>query len=201
MKTKTKLFSLLFIIFFVFHVISTFLVYPPKVFISPEPIYTDDYPYHYYHYLLFKEIFTQYHQFWAYNPHFYAGAPEPLSEDLANKFCQVFTLIFSFLSPIYAFKAFALVIFIFSPFLLYLAARNLELSYGESLMCFILGLLYWWGSPVKGMIIFGMYSFVLGLFLSLYLFSLVYKWMKKDKKMRSRIEKIEREIRLSKMIN
>jgi len=101
-KTKSKFFFLLFVIFFIFHVISIFLVYPPKVFTSPDPIYTDDYPYHYYHYLIFQHGFLHDGQFCVYDPNFAAGIAEPLAFDLDNRFCEVFTLAFSFLSPIYA---------------------------------------------------------------------------------------------------
>lgn len=173
-----RYFIALFTIFYLLHIIATFVFLTPKALISSNPIYTDDYPFHYYHCLLFKHSITRYHQFWAYNPHFSAGAPEPLASDLGNKFCAVFTLTFSSSSPIHAFKAFIMMAFLISPLLLYFGARNLGMTSNESLLCFIIGLMYWWGSQFKAMIYWGMFSYLLGLFLALYLFTYLYKWLK-----------------------
>jgi hypothetical protein len=163
-KDKSRFLSLLFIIFFTFHIIGIFIVLPPKVLISSNPIFTDDYPFHYYHYLIFEHAFLHDGQFWVYNPNFAAGIAEPLASDFDNRFCEVFTLAFSFLSPIYAFKIFVFIAFIFSPLLLYFAGKNLEMSSGGALLCFI--------------ILWGMFSYLLGLFLSIYLISLLYNWLK-----------------------
>ncbi len=95
-------------------------------------------------------------------------------------FVKFLLLLFpSFHLYMHAFKIFVFIAFIFSPLLLYFAGKNLEMNSGGALICFISGLIYWWGSQLKATILWGMFSYLLGLFLSIYLISLLYKWLKK----------------------
>jgi len=113
---------------------------------------------------------------WGYDPFFLAGYPRCALLDADNKAWELFVILFSFLSEGFAFKLYLILFLLGYPFLLYFAARNFNLTRKESIIAPILAMLFFFLSIAIDCVSWGMVSYVFVSYLSLYAFSIFYKW-------------------------
>ena len=150
---------------------------PADSIFNSSSIYTDDYSFHFSQCLAAKRFLLTEGKTWGYDPFFLAGFPRCTLLDVDNKAYELFVLLFSFLSDGFAFKLYLIFFIIIFPFLLYFAAINFGLAIKESLFASILSILLFYLTIAVDMVSWGMISYVFASHLSIYVFSILYKWL------------------------
>jgi hypothetical protein len=173
MSRKAIFSALVFVLFLSAYSITIFL--KPEDIFSPTPIYTDDYSMHFSQCLSTKRFLLSEGKCWGYDPFFLAGYPSGALVDADNKGWEMFFFIFSPLSEGFAFKLYLILFLFLYPLFLYGAARNFNLSRGESITATILSMFFFTLSIAMDFVSYGMVSYVFMCFFSIYLFSLFYK--------------------------
>jgi hypothetical protein len=173
MSKKATAFALTLIFLLSAYSITIFL--KPGDILSPDPVYTDDYSMHFAQCLSTKRFLSSFGKCWGYDPFFLAGFPRGALVNADNKAWELFFFALSPLSEGFAFKAYLILFFLLYPFFLYVAARNFNLSRGVSVIASLLAMLFFHLSIALDFVAWGMLSFVFVCFLSIYLFSLIYK--------------------------
>ncbi len=171
---KNTIICLLLILIVSAYSITNFL--PLESIFTSDPIISDDYAQHFSQCLLVKNLLLSYGKTWGYDPFFLAGYPCCTLLDVDNKACELFVFVFSFLSEGFAFKLFLMIFLLCYPFLLYLAARNFDLSRTEAVTASVLSILFFYLSSTVDTVAWGMFSFAFLSFLSIYFVSVFYKW-------------------------
>ena len=173
--TKKKSALLLIIILIVSSGLTT-IFFKPGDILSPEPIYSDDYSMHLSNCYAAKQFWLSSGRGWGYDPFLLAGFPRCTLVDADNKAWELF---FMAMSPVFgpglAFKLYVLVFLIFYPLVVYAAARNFRLSRQESLIASVLSILFFNLSLPHDLVLWGMVSYVIACFFSIYLISLYYR--------------------------
>lgn len=150
--------------------------FKPADLFSNTPIYTDDYSMHYAKCISTKKFLKSFGKTWAYEPFFLAGYPRGVFVNADNKAWELFYFV---CSPLVgegrAFKLYVVLFLMFYPLCLYGAARNFTLSRQAALMAALLGVVFFQVSLPKDLVQWGMVSYVMVCYGSLYVFSLFFK--------------------------
>jgi hypothetical protein len=160
------------------HLIGIMRMISPLRLIGPEPIYRNDYCFHFQKAYAVSTIFMQDKALWGYDPFYLAGYTVGLLSDMDNKAAGIFMYLFSFLGKAISFKLYVLISFWLLPFVLYLSARNFAMNKLQSLLVSGLSLSFWY-TQFPDFIDYGMFSFLFISYLSVYVVSLFYKYMEK----------------------
>ncbi len=172
--SNRKTFFSLFLLLVLSFLLTTIYFRPADIF-SNSPIYTDDYAMHFSNCLAAKKFWKEDFQCWGYDPFLLAGFPRCVLANADNKAWEVF---FILLSPVLgegrAFKFFVVLFLTAYPLLIYRAARNFRLSQTKSVLAVILGMLFFYLSLPKELVRWGMVSYVVACYFSLYVFSRLY---------------------------
>ena len=165
----------------ILHLYLTLLLLPFDQLINEHPIYDIDYPVNFYQALRMKRMLSQSGACWGYDPYSMAGYPGGAVADVDNKSTGLVVWLFSFLGPARAFKFYVFFVYLAIPASLYLAARNFDLKNFEAAIASTLALLAWYFYIGEPPLRAGTFSFTFASYLSLYSFSLFYKFLKTDK--------------------
>jgi len=152
-------------------------VFPLSEITTGKPIVTIDYSFHYNQDETVGRFLSDYGQTWGYDPYFMAGYPMGIIFDFNNKASEYFSFLFSFLGTGNAFNLFFLLLYAALPLLMYLSAKNFGGGRAEALIAAALAVFFWaTDSSMRWAYYCGMYSFSIISYLSVYVFSLFYKW-------------------------
>ncbi|KPJ61972.1 MAG: hypothetical protein AMS15_05365 [Planctomycetes bacterium DG_23] len=164
------------------HIYLNFILIPPDQLFNENPIYQDDYCGHFYRALIAKKMLWEEGAVWGYDPHFMAGYPVGTVTDADNKSTGLVVWAFSFLGEGRAFKFYVFIIYLALPIFIYLTARNFDLTNPEAAIASTLALFFWYFCDwVDSLPMWGGFSFALMSYLSLYSFSLFYKYLQTGK--------------------
>lgn len=165
----------------ILHLYLTFLLLPFDQLINEHPLFDIDYPVNFYQAVRMKEMLSESKAAWGYDPYSMAGYPGGTVADVDNKSVGLVVWLFSFLGPARAFKFYVFFIYLGIPIIIYLAARNFELKRSEAASASTLVLLCWYFFIGEPPLRAGTFSFTFTSYLSLYTFSLFYKFLKTNK--------------------
>lgn len=170
-----KLCTFILILFFVLSAFLTTVFFKPGDIFSNTPIYTDDYSMHFSQCISARRFLSSYGKCWGYDPFFLAGFPRGvLHPDI-----MLWQFFYFALSPVlgegFAFKLYVLLFLVLYPFCIYGAARNFNFSREISLIASALAILFFHSSFAIGFVYWGMVSYVIVCFFSIYVFSLFYR--------------------------
>ncbi len=150
--------------------------FAPGDILSSEPMYTDDYSMHYAQCISTKRFFLTEGKCWGYDPYFLAGFPRGVLVNADNKAWELYYFLLSpLLGSGFAFKSYVLLFLLLYPLCIHAAARNFSLSRAEALLSAFLGILFLHLSLCIDLIKWGMVSYVIMCFYSLYVASLFYR--------------------------
>jgi hypothetical protein len=165
---------LLFVLCLLTAVLTT-VYFKPADLVSNTPIYTDDYSMHYAKCISTKKFLLDFRKTWAYEPFFLAGYPRGVFVNADNKAWELFYFV---LSPLIgegrAFKLYVVLFLLFYPLCLYGAARNFNISREAAIMAALLGVVFFQVSLPKDLVQWGMVSYVMVCYCSIYVFSLFF---------------------------
>jgi hypothetical protein len=122
------------------HIGATCTFFPPSEALSPEPLYTGDYPVHTHRVYVYRQGFLESGVPWGYDPAVSAGTVMNPHNDLGAKPQQVLGLFLPFLSPGTIVRSFLFVAVLTFPLWTLLACRVLRIS-SEAQVCIIVTLL------------------------------------------------------------
>jgi hypothetical protein len=157
-------------------------------FTEDTPILIDDYPFHYSQIVsVVNFLHTDGHR-WGYNPFLLAGYPAPVFLGEDQMAWELFVYVLSPFLPLgVSFKLYVGLFLLLFPFLCYFSGRNFGLGEQECYIAMILGILifyipvvYEYIYPLMGgaaMFFFGMASYIFLCYLSMYVLSLLYKFL------------------------
>jgi hypothetical protein len=165
----------------ILHLYLTLLLLPFDQLVNAHPIYDIDYPVNFYQALRMKWMLTNARACWGYDPYSMAGFPGGAVADVDNKSTGLIVWLFSFLGPARAFKFYVFFVYLAIPAVIYLGARNFDLGKSEAAIAASLALLAWYFFIGEPPLRAGTFSFTFASYLSLYSFSLFYKFLKTDK--------------------
>ncbi|MBN2108525.1 MAG: hypothetical protein JW832_13955 [Deltaproteobacteria bacterium] len=151
---------------------------PFNEWFSPSIIYTDDFPLHYGDMLDKKFFMNTYCSTWGYNPYQRAGTVANVIVGIDNNAWALWAFSLPFFSGAVAFKLYFIFLIFVIPLLLYGTARNFELGDGESFVCVVLGTLFVHTTICVDFIYWGTVSYISSVYLSLYIASLTYRFLK-----------------------
>ena len=151
---------------------------PFNEWLSPSLIYTDDFLLHYSDVLDKNFLIQHYGATWGYNPFQRAGSISDVIVGIDNNGWALWSFLLSFASVAVALKLYFILLVLAIPLLVYGAARNFELQQGESLACTALGTLFLHTSICVDFIYWGSVSYIASAYLSLYISSLAYRFLK-----------------------
>ena len=148
----------------------------PADIISDRPIYNDDFSLHLSESLSARRFLSSDGKCWGYDPFLLAGFPRGT---LANADNKAWELLYWAVSPVLGdglgFKVYVLLFFLTYPLLIYLAARNFNLSLEQSLLAGFLAILFFHLSLAKDFVSWGVVSYIFAVFFSMYVFSTYYR--------------------------
>ena len=180
-KDKSYYKIILLFIFFI-HITGVLFNFPLNDIMSKYPVATVDYSFHFYQAYATSNFFLTSHQLWGYDPYFMAGYPMGIIFDMNYKFFELFVSIFSFIGTVPASKLFLLIFMIIMPLVAFSSCRNLGLGKTESIIGTCLAVLLWYtDSSLSHNRWEGMFSNVFIAYLSIYVFSLLFKYMETKK--------------------
>lgn len=160
------------------HVLGVFNFLPTLAKLSNStPFLTNDYSLHAYHGYLTLELWEKSGKAWGYDPHFMAGYPAAAVTDMDFKLGEIFVTLFSFLDPAVTMKSYVCLTFFLFPLLLLMTAKNFGFRSGATTLYMVLGIIYWWFSPFRDYIYYGMSSFTFASYLSIFAFSCLYRFI------------------------
>ncbi|MBI1745119.1 MAG: hypothetical protein HYR55_00850 [Acidobacteria bacterium] len=156
--------------------IGVLYLFPPRDWLSREPIYTGDYPAHYSRCLATAEFLAKTGQVDGYDPYLKSGyVISPFLGDGA-RIMQILTWFFPMAMKVLVFKLYVIAVFLFMPLILYHTARNFGMAEREITILLTAGFVLWWipAFPYH-LAIFGLATFVLASYLILYFASFLYR--------------------------
>jgi hypothetical protein len=144
-----------------------------------SPLVTDDYSLHYTSTLEAVQFFKTKFRIWGYNPYFYAGYISGVFFEIDNHLAFLASLIFADLArPALVFNLTILISYLLLPVFSLFAIRNFGTDRPGALSFFLLSMAFIWGGHwLKSFYYYGMYGFVLSVFMSLYVSSLFYRYV------------------------
>lgn len=154
-------------------------VVPAEELFTPVPFITQDYALHYYHTVTSTGFMEGWGRVWGYDPTFMAGYPASTVFDVSFKFGELFVFATPFLDKAVSFKLLITSTFLSIPILLSFTARFFGLKRGESNIFILLSVAFWWFSLYREMVFFGMVSYVFVSYLSLFLLSVLKRYLEK----------------------
>lgn len=160
------------------HLIGIMRMVSPLRLIGPEPLYRNDYCFHFQKAHAVSTILMQDKALWGYDPFYLAGYTVGLLADMDNKAAGIFMFLFSFLGKAVSFKLYVLLSFWLLPLVLYLTAKNFAMNKLQALLVSGLSLSFWY-TQFPDFTDYGMFSFLFVSYLSVYVVSLFYKYMEK----------------------
>jgi len=179
-KTHKVVFYMLFLI--ILHTIFNFILIPFHQLVNENPIYQDDYSVHFYRALVMRRMLSESKAAWGYDPYFMAGYPVGTVMDTDNKSTGLVVWLFSFLGPARAYKFYVFFIYLAIPIIIYLAAKNFDLTEFEAAIASTLALLFWYFCDwIDSVPMWGAFSFTFVSYISVFSFSLFYKFLKTGK--------------------
>ena len=101
---------------------------PLSEWFNENPIYTDDYSFHYTDALYKKMYLSKNMMACGYNPYIRAGSANNAILTVDNNGWGLFVFLTPFLSSGFSFKLYFILAMLILPFLLYYSARNFELN-------------------------------------------------------------------------
>jgi len=148
-----------------------------------QPLIHDDYAFHFIDTVESSSFLRENHRIWGYNPYYFAGYPSQVFLSIDTHLTIFINLILSgLLNPALLFNLSIFLSFIVLPILAFFTAKNFNIGKINSLFFFIFCIYFIVGfHRIRTFYIFGGYSFIIGVFLSLYVASLFYKYLE-DKK-------------------
>jgi hypothetical protein len=178
-KKQKILFYMAFLI--ILHLYLTLLLLPLDQLRNEHPIFDIDYPVNFYKALRMRWMLSESAAAWGYDPYSMAGYPGGTVDDVDNKSVGLVVWVFSFLGPARAFKLYVFFIYLWIPASLYLSARNFQLTRFEAAISSTLALLCWYFFIGEPPLRAGTFSFTFASYLSLFSFSLFYRFLKTNK--------------------
>lgn len=174
------------LIIFLFYLIIVLRLFPASCLVNEEPINYNDYMLHYYHWNTFSSYMDDAGKPYGYNPYWMSGYPDNTIYDVENKGVELLTYISEKIGmkSVIIFKWYLFFTFMLGPFLTYWAAKNFGFSRNVSLIILILQIIFWFTIPyIRVMVVAGTYSYVFVSYLSIYILSLLYRYLaKQDRK-------------------
>lgn len=150
----------------------------PSDMVSNEPVYSDDYALHYSNALATRTFWSGWGRCWGYDPYLLAGYPSCALANADNKAWELFVMAFApLVGTARAFKTYLLGFLFFFPLLIYASARNFELSRAQALCCAYLSFFLFYLSLPKDFVLWGMLTYIVTCFFSIYVLSLIYRLM------------------------
>lgn len=187
MKHKTILDFLinnkyLLLIFVVHFIILQVSYFPIGMLIDNKVIVTDDYPYHYYQFLVSKyyisNIKTE-----TYDPFFISGWLFGINFFPIDMLVALINFLLFFIPKILVFKFYVYSINLLFPLVMYLAARNFNLTKIEGIAVTLLAIIAWrFDYLIYQMNSSGVFSFIFASYLCIFTISLFYKFLLNNKR-------------------
>ena len=173
---SNQLSKIILIVILLFSALLITVFLQPGDIISNTPIYNDDYSLHLSECLSAQRFLSTAGHCWGYDPFLLAGFPRGTLANADNKSWELFYFIFSpVLGEGLGFKAYLIIFLLTYPLLIYLAARNFNLSIEQSLLAGFLAILFFHLSLAKDFVSWGVVSYVFAVFFSMYVFSAYYR--------------------------
>jgi len=156
--------------------------FPIGMLFDNKVIVTDDYPYHYYQLLVSKyyipEMKTE-----AYDPFFLSGWLFGISFYTADMLLALIRFLLFFVPEILLFKLYIYSINLLFPLVMYLAARNFNLTKIEGIVIALLAIIAWrFDYLIYQMNSSGVFSFIFASYLCIFTISLFYKFLLTNKR-------------------
>lgn len=163
------------ILILVFSALLTTVFFQPQDIFSDSPIYTDDYAMHFSQCISINRFLRTEGSLWGYDPFLLAGFPRgTLHPDI-----MAWALFYTVLSPVVgagtAFKLFILIFLMIYPLGMYGAMRNFGFSQQTGLTAALLAILVFHLSLPIDFMLWGVASYVITCFFSIYVLSLIYR--------------------------
>lgn len=173
LSKRTALIILITILLFSSLLVTVF--FDPKEILSNAPMYNDDFSMHYAQCITTKHFISTWGQMWGYDPFFLAGYPKGvLHPDII-----AWELFYYVTSPALgsglSFKLYMLIFLVMYPLCIYCAARNFNLSRTVSLTASFLSILLFHLTLAVDFVFWGVVSYVIVCFFSVYVFSAFYR--------------------------
>ena len=154
---------------------------PLSEWFNKNPIYTDDYSFHYAD-ALYKKIYLSKNMMaCGYNPYIRAGSANNAILTVDNNGWGLFVFLTSFLPSGFSFKLYFILALLSIPFILYYSARNFKLSRNESVLCAVIGIIFLHTSICVDFLYWGTVSYIFSSYLCLFIASLFYRFVKHGK--------------------
>lgn len=149
-----------------------------------EPITQDDYILHYAQSIDYSKIFKSNYSIWGYNPNHFAGYPGGLDLAVSNHLALLFQILLGdILNPTFVFNLSIFLVYFTLPFFSFFAAKNFKLGRLNTMFFFIMSILFIMGFGLTQLFSgAGMYSFLLTIFMSIYVSSLFFRYLFDKKK-------------------
>jgi len=151
---------------------------PGSRWFTPDPIYTDDYIFHYADALEKTEYLREHGMLFSYNPYMRAGTPCNLFFSVDNNGWALLVYLLSFLPSGLVFKLYFLGALLFIPLILYLSARNFALERTQCILCTALGTLFLQVSVCVDFLYWGSVSYIFSCYFSLLVVSFLYAYVR-----------------------
>lgn len=151
---------------------------PPRVIFSNEPVFTIDYPLHYYQVDRANKAHSSAGKLWGYDPLVLAGQPAGALEDISSKSLELFVIGLSSLGvhQALAFNLYVLLVHLLLPFVIFLSARCLDLTRWQAVCATCLGVgLWFFDSTIHWFWYCGMISWAAASYLTVLLIALLYR--------------------------
>lgn len=174
--------KLLILTVFVSQAVCALYLLSPTELLNHEPLYTGDYPAYYYRCMAVSEFLAKSGKTTGYDPYLKAGYIFPSAMGDGSRVMQILARPLPPALKVFVIKWYVMAVFLIMPLILYLTARNLDMSEQETAILLTSGLMLWWipAFPYH-LAIFGLINFVLASYLSLYIAALVYKLTQTEK--------------------
>ena len=158
---------------------SIFLFSTPGTLIDDNPIFNDDYSYHFYYSLVGSRFLTNHYTSWGYDPYFMAGYPKTIMSDPSNNILEVLCALLPLISPAVILKITVLLTIVLVPIIVYYALKNMAFSRGQCILGALLGTWYWWsGVPYQGTLC-GLSFFIFASYVCLFICSAFYRFFQR----------------------
>ena len=159
------------------HIVRSTLLFPNlSAIIDQNPIFTDDYSYHFYYGLLGSKLLARHHTTWGYDPYFMAGYPKTIMSDPSNKIVEILIALLFFISPAVVLKLTILLTIVIVPILVYYTCKNMGLTSGQSTLGVGLAIGYWWLGLPHAKIPCGLFAFICASYLCPFVYSAFYRF-------------------------
>jgi len=173
MSKKTAFILLLIIL--IFSTLLATVFFAPRDMVSPAPVYNDDFSMHYAQCISAKRFLAGFGHLWGYDPFFLAGFPQGVLHPDIIAWQLFYYAASPVLGPGPAFKVYLLLFFLLYPLCIYGAMRNFSLSRVAALVAALLSVFLFNLTLAVNFFYWGVVSYVIVCFFSLYVLSLFFK--------------------------